>query len=76
MTASACNLVRDSEIARRIQYRQRLLPEQLERARRRVEHLEREAARIGMQDLAALEKSHHNGDEIATEYLKRLGYFR
>ena len=32
-------------------YRRRLLPEQLERARRRVEHLENEAARLGLHDL-------------------------
>ena len=34
-----------------ISYRIRILPEQLERARRRVEHLEREAERYGMLEL-------------------------
>ena len=32
-------------------YRVRLLPEQLERAYRRVEHLEREAIRLGMANI-------------------------
>jgi hypothetical protein len=36
---------------RYIAYRLKLLPEQLDRARRRVLHLEREAARLGMKDL-------------------------
>lgn len=34
-------------------YRVRMLPEQLERARRRVAMLEREAAELGMKDLLA-----------------------
>lgn len=32
-------------------YRVRMLPQQLERARLRVEHLEAEAARLGLYDL-------------------------
>lgn len=36
---------------RHLYYRARILPEQLERARRRVQMLEREAARYGMLDL-------------------------
>jgi hypothetical protein len=35
----------------RILYRQRVLPEQLERARTRLAHLEREAASYGMLEL-------------------------
>ena len=37
--------------AKYMAYRIKLLPEQLDRARRRVLHLEREAARLGMKDL-------------------------
>jgi hypothetical protein len=66
----------DQERVRRILYRQRVLPDQLARARARVRQLEAEAAMIGMQSLVALEDAHLSGDMIATEYLKRLGYFR
>ena len=34
-----------------LQYRVKLLPIQLERARKRVEHLEAEALRLGLKDL-------------------------
>lgn len=34
-----------------LQYRVRMLPIQLERARKRVEHLEIEAIRLGLKDL-------------------------
>lgn len=34
-----------------LQYRVRMLPIQLERARKRVEHLETEAIRLGLKDL-------------------------
>lgn len=37
--------------ARYLKYRLRVLPDQLEAARRRVIHLEREAARLGLKDL-------------------------
>ena len=37
----------------RLVYRVRILPEQLERARRRVQHLEAEAASLGLYDLLA-----------------------
>lgn len=40
-----------TEDERWIAYRVKLLPEQLERARKRVLHLEREAERLGMRDL-------------------------
>lgn len=40
----------DNEI-RYMKYRTRILPEQLELARRKVEHLEREAERLGLHDL-------------------------
>ncbi len=36
-------------------YRMRLLPPQLDRARRRVVHLEREAARLGLHNLLSSE---------------------
>jgi len=37
-------------------YRARILPSQLARARKRVLHLEREAARLGLQDLLEKEQ--------------------
>jgi len=40
----------DAEL-RYMKYRRRVLPEQLELARRRVQHLEREAARLGLHEL-------------------------
>lgn len=39
-------------------YRVRILPEQLARAYRRVEHLEREAIRLGMTDLLKSPQKH------------------
>lgn len=36
-----------------LQYRVRMLPIQLERARKRVEHLEAEAMRLGLKDLVS-----------------------
>ena len=58
--------------AKYMAYRIKLLPEQLDRARRRVLHLEREAARLSMKDLLhdntatstkdmAIQGSPHNG---------------
>lgn len=41
---------------RYMKYRRRILPEQLDLARRKVLHLEREAARLGLTEL--LEKKH------------------
>lgn len=64
----------EQERIRRLAYRINIVPVQLERARRRVAHLEAEAIDLGV--IPALEKAHHAGDMIATEYLKRLGYFR
>lgn len=40
----------DAEL-RYMKYRRRVLPEQLELARRKVEHLEREALRLGLHEL-------------------------
>lgn len=40
----------DNEL-RYLKYRRRILPEQLALARRKVEHLEREAARLGLHEL-------------------------
>ena len=45
------NLKRKQEEERYRHYRIKMLPEQLERAYRRVEALQREAIRLGMQDL-------------------------
>ena len=39
------------EALRYMKYRIRILPQQLELARRRVQHLEREAARLGLNHL-------------------------
>lgn len=46
-------------IADPLAYRVRILPGQLERARMRVVHLEREAARLGLNDLLA---THSNNE--------------
>lgn len=40
----------DAEL-RYMKYRRRILPEQLDLARRKVEHLEREAERLGLTEL-------------------------
>ena len=40
----------DAEL-RYMKYRMRILPEQLELARRKVQHLEREAERLGLHEL-------------------------
>ncbi len=56
---------------RRVMY----LPEAIQRTEAKLARLREEAASVG-HNLASLETSHTNGDEIATEYLKRLGYFR
>ena len=64
---------KESERVRRIIYRQRILPSQLDRARRRVLQLEAEAVNLGLHDLLELKASHHAGDKIASEWLKRLG---
>lgn len=44
-------LTREQQEQQFMAYRIRMLPEQLDRARRRVAQLEREAARLGMNDL-------------------------
>lgn len=41
---------------RYMKYRIRILPQQLELARRRVQHLEREAARLGLDHLLGEKK--------------------
>lgn len=45
-----------------IAYRIRMLPEQLDRARRRVAHLEAEARRMGMTELLEKETAHGRTD--------------
>ena len=55
--------------------RRAYLPGAIERCEAKLEKLRQEAAQIGM-TLPDLQRSHVNGDMIATEYLKRLGYFR
>lgn len=61
----------DERHYRRVMY----LPEAIERTAAKLAKLFDEAERIGL-DLPRLEQSHTAGDVIATEYLKRLGYFR
>lgn len=55
--------------------RRAYLPDAIERCEAKLKKLREEAAGIGL-SLPQLQRSHHNGDMIATEYLKRLGYFR
>jgi hypothetical protein len=55
--------------------RRAYLPGAIERAEQKLARLKEEASHIGL-TLKQLEDSHHNGDQIATEYLKRLGYWR
>lgn len=57
----------------RIVYRQRILPEQLVRARARVAQLEKEAVSLGIVNVAELKLSALAGDFIAREWLRRLG---
>lgn len=45
------DMSREEKAARYMAYRIKMLPEQLERARLRVLHLEREAERLGLLDL-------------------------
>ena len=63
----------DDERARRILYRQRILPSQLDRARRRVIQLEAEAIVLSVHNLPELRLARAAGDRIAAEWLRRLG---
>lgn len=47
--------------ARQIAYRQRILPEQLDRARRRYQGLVREAHRLGMAEILQDNERHEGG---------------
>ena len=47
-----------------LEYRVRMLPSQLDRARKRVRDLESEAIRIGLPDLVASQKRLLNGSEL------------
>ena len=64
---------RDETRVNRILYRQRILPEQLVRARARVAQLEKEAVSLGIVNVAVLKLSAFAGDMIAREWLRRLG---
>jgi hypothetical protein len=55
--------------------RRAYLPGAIERCEAKLERLRQEAAGIGL-SLTQLQRSQVNGDLIASEYLKRLGYFR
>ena len=47
-----------------LEYRVRMLPSQLDRARKRVRDLESEAIRIGLPDLVASQNMLLNGSEL------------
>ena len=47
-----------------LEYRVRMLPSQLDRARKRVRDLESEAIRIGLPDLVVSQKRLLNGSEM------------
>lgn len=64
----------DQRIAR-LSARVRYVPKAIERTEAKLQRLRKEASSIGL-SLPSLEGSHYNGGMIATEYLKRLGYFR
>lgn len=51
MTASTAQRSMTDDEIRYMKYRIKMLPQQIELARRKVEHLEREAARLGMKHL-------------------------
>ena len=55
--------------------RRSYLPGAIERCEVKLTKLRKEAAKIGL-SLPDLQRSDRHGDLIATEYLKRLGYFR
>ncbi len=55
--------------------RRMYLPAAIEAAETKLVRLYQEASQIGL-NIGTLEASHRNGDLIASEFLKRLGYFR
>lgn len=63
----------EDERVRRLCYRVRLLPQQLDRARRRVVQLENEAINLGLHNVEGLRGAADSGDLIAAEWLRRLG---
>ena len=63
---------RDDVRVNRILYRQRILPEQLVRARARVAQLEKEAVSLGIVNVEELRQAALAGDMIAREWLRRL----
>lgn len=71
--SAARNLSEDDHRINRLAYRMRYLPEGMDRARSKLLKLEAEAIGLGMHDLVELRNSHHSGDLIATEWMKRLG---
>lgn len=57
----------------RLDNRVRYLPKAIETTRAKLARLELEASELGLHELA---QAHWQDDLIATEHLKRLGYFR
>jgi hypothetical protein len=75
LTAALATVPEDDRWLIRLEGRVRYLPQAIGRAEAKLTRLRAEAVSIGL-DPRSLETAHTNGDMIATEYLKRLGYFR
>lgn len=75
MTAALAKVAPEERWAVRQEARDRYLPKAVERTHAKLLRLRAEADAVGL-SLPWLESAHTNGDLIATEYLKRLGYFR
>lgn len=75
MTEWGLEHTRPSALGEQRWRRRSYLPGAIERSEAKTRKLRAEAAAIGL-NLPELVRSDRNGDLIATEYLKRLGYFR
>ncbi len=73
MSAALKTMSPDERRLARLEYRMRYLPQGIDRARAKLLRLEGEAIDLGMHDLVQLRRSHHAGDLIASEWMKRLG---
>ncbi len=73
MSAALKTLSPEDRRLARLEYRMRYLPLGIDRAREKLLRLEGEAIVLGLRDLVQLRNSHHAGDLIATEWMKRLG---
>lgn len=73
MSAPLKTMTVDEQRVARLTYRMRYIPLGIARAQSKLLRIEREATDLGMHDLVTLLNSHHAGDRIASEWLKRLG---